>query len=197
MSDDRDTRSGPMSGTYLGMPAFPEDAATPYGTRSCGSTSATPRTPSATSGPRAVAELADWDGAARRPARRSRTTPCATWTATCSSWRRRSPRRAAPCTGRPTPTRPTGSSPTWCKATGETEVVKVKSMATQEIGLNEALAGGGHHRLRDRPGRADRAARRRPALAHPGPGDPPEPRARSATSSSTRWPTGAARRPRD
>ncbi|HLU71522.1 MAG TPA: lactate utilization protein B [Nonomuraea sp.] len=29
------------------------------------------------------------------------------------------------------------------KATGETEVVKVKSMATQEIGLNEALAGHG------------------------------------------------------
>ena len=29
------------------------------------------------------------------------------------------------------------------KATGETEVVKVKSMATQEIGLNEALASAG------------------------------------------------------
>ncbi|MFG2192063.1 lactate utilization protein B [Streptomyces sp. NPDC048639] len=29
------------------------------------------------------------------------------------------------------------------RATGETEVVKVKSMATQEIGLNEALAGAG------------------------------------------------------
>src|SRR5699024_10059179 len=29
------------------------------------------------------------------------------------------------------------------KATGETEVVKVKSMATQEIGLNEALAAEG------------------------------------------------------
>ncbi|MFF6772337.1 lactate utilization protein B [Streptomyces sp. NPDC012637] len=31
------------------------------------------------------------------------------------------------------------------KATGETEVVKVKSMATQEIGLNEALAAEGVH----------------------------------------------------
>ncbi|MFJ4476003.1 lactate utilization protein B [Streptomyces xanthochromogenes] len=31
------------------------------------------------------------------------------------------------------------------KATGETEVVKVKSMATQEIGLNEALAAEGIH----------------------------------------------------
>ncbi|SDG30570.1 L-lactate dehydrogenase complex protein LldF [Sinosporangium album] len=31
------------------------------------------------------------------------------------------------------------------RATGETEVVKVKSMATQEIGLNEALADSGIH----------------------------------------------------
>lgn len=31
------------------------------------------------------------------------------------------------------------------RATGETEVVKVKSMATQEIGLNEALAAAGIH----------------------------------------------------
>ena len=44
-------------------------------------------------------------------------------------------------------------------ATGETEVVKVKSIATQEIGLNEALAEAGRRRVRDRPGRADRAAR--------------------------------------
>ncbi len=33
----------------------------------------------------------------------------------------------------------------------------------------------GHHRARDRPGRADRPARPRPAVAHPGPGHPPEP----------------------
>ena len=59
---------------------------------------------------------------------------------------------------------------------GVDEVVKVKSMATQEIGLNEALAAAGHRRLGDRPGRADRAARRRPAQPHPGAGDPPQPR---------------------
>ncbi len=61
------------------------------------------------------------------------------------------------------------------KAHGADEVLKVKSMATQEIGLNEALAEAGHPGLGDRPGRADRAARRRPAQPHPGAGDPPQP----------------------
>ena len=62
------------------------------------------------------------------------------------------------------------------KAHGIDEVVKVKSMVTQEIGLNEALEARGHRRLGDRPGRAHRAARRRPAQPHPGAGDPPQPR---------------------
>ena len=39
--------------------------------------------------------------------------------------------------------RPTASSSTWSGRTGADEVVKVKSMATQEIGLNEALEGAG------------------------------------------------------
>ena len=87
------------------------------------------------------------------------------------------------------------SSPTSCEATGADEVVKVKSMATQEIGLNEALAAAGHRRLRDRPRRADRPARpttgprtswcRRSTATAP----------RSATSSCARWPTSAARHP--
>ena len=108
-------------------------------------------------------------------------------------------RRAARCTGRATPPRRTGSSPDLVKATGETEVVKVKSMATQEIGLNEAPGRGGHHRLRDRPRRADRAARRRPALAHPRPGDPPQPRRDPRHLPARRWPRRpgrADRRPR-
>ena len=61
------------------------------------------------------------------------------------------------------------------QATGADEVVKVKSMATQEIGLNEALEAAGIAALGDRPGRADRAARPRQAVAHPGAGDPPQP----------------------
>ena len=51
------------------------------------------------------------------------------------------------------------------RGAGATEVVKVKSMATQEIELNEALARDGHRRLGDRPRRADRPARARPAVA--------------------------------
>ena len=47
------------------------------------------------------------------------------------------------------------------RAAGADEVVKVKSMATQEIGLNEDLAARGHRGDRDRPGRTDRPARRR------------------------------------
>ena len=74
------------------------------------------------------------------------------------------------------------------RATGADEVVKVKSMATQEIGLNEALAGGRHRGLRDRPGRADRAARRttsrRTSWCRRSTATAP----RSARSSCARWP---------
>ena len=61
------------------------------------------------------------------------------------------------------------------RATGASEVVKVKSMATQEIELNEALARPRDRRLGDGPRRAHRPARARPPVAHPGAGDPPEP----------------------
>ena len=79
------------------------------------------------------------------------------------------------------------------RATGVDEVVKVKSMATQEIGLNEALEAAGIARLGDRPGRAHRPARRRPAEPHPRAGDPPQPQPRSARSSSARWGGRASR----
>ncbi len=41
------------------------------------------------------------------------------------------------------------SSPRLVQAAGATEVVKVKSLATDEIGLNDALAAAGHRGLRD------------------------------------------------
>ena len=78
---------------------------------------------------------------------------------------------------------------------GATEVVKVKSMATQEIELNEALAAGGHRRLGDRPRRDDRPARARPAVAHPGPGDPPQPVRDPGHLHATRWAGSGGRRP--
>jgi L-lactate dehydrogenase complex protein LldF len=61
------------------------------------------------------------------------------------------------------------------RATGADEVVKVKSMATQEIGLNEHLEAEGIGD-RDRPRRADRPARPRLAQPHSGARDPPQPR---------------------
>ena len=84
------------------------------------------------------------------------------------------------------------------QATGADEVVKVKSMATQEIGLNEALEAAGHHGARDRPRRADRAARRRQAQPHPGAGHPPEPRRdpRDLPARDARRRPGADRRAR-
>ena len=62
------------------------------------------------------------------------------------------------------------------RAAGSDEVVKVKSLTTDETGLNDALAARGIDGDRDRPGRADRPARpRRPPVAHPGAGHPPQP----------------------
>ena len=58
---------------------------------------------------------------------------------------------------------------------GASEVVKVKSLTTDEIGLNEALGARRGRGDRDRPGRADHPARRRAVVAHPRPGDPQEP----------------------
>ena len=111
-------------------------------------------------------------------------------------------RVAARCTGPATPPRPTASCTDLVRATGADEVVKVKSMATQEIGLNEALEDAGHHRPRDRPGRAHRPARPRQAVPHPRAGDPPRPRRdprhlrpRDARA-STRHLTDEPRRPR-
>ena len=59
-------------------------------------------------------------------------------------------RPAARSTGRATPPRRTRSSRGSCSAAGAREVVKVKSMATDEIGLNDG-AGGGRHRRASRP----------------------------------------------
>ena len=59
---------------------------------------------------------------------------------------------------------------------GAKEVVKIKSLTTDEIGLNDALARHWRRRFRDRPGRADHPACRRAVVAYPGAGDPQEPR---------------------
>ena len=60
-----------------------------------------------------------------------------------ASSRRRSRARAGRCTGRATPPRPTRSCSASPARTASREVVKVKSLTTDEIGLNDALAAGG------------------------------------------------------
>ena len=75
--------------------------------------------------------------------------------------------RRAASTGRATPPRPTAIIAAIVAGHGAKEVVKIKSLTTDEIGLNEALAQAGHRGDRDRPGRADHPARRRTVVAHP------------------------------
>ena len=72
---------------------------------------------------------------------------------------------------------------------GAKEVVKIKSLTTDEIGLNEALARASASTAdRDRPGRADHPARRRAVVAHP--------RARRSTRTAPRSASCSAARSR-
>ena len=131
---------------------------------------------SAPSGRAVVGEVEDWEELRAGRRRRSRTPrlarpgqpPRAAGGSADRARRRR-------CTGPATPHEANRIVAELVRRTGVDEVVKVKSMATQEIGLNEALGRRGDRGVGDRPGRADRAARRRPAQPHPGPGDPPQP----------------------
>ena len=82
-----------------------------------------------------------------RPAARSRRTCSRGFPSTSCSSRRPSRRRAATCTGRATPPRRTRSSSRVAREHGADEVVKVKSLTTDEIGLNEALAAEGIHAI--------------------------------------------------
>ena len=67
--------------------------------------------------------------------------------------------RAGSCTGRATAPRRTRSWPGIAHDHGAREVIKVKSLATDEIELNEALAARGDRGDRDRPRGADHPAR--------------------------------------
>jgi L-lactate utilization protein LutB len=85
-------------------------------------------------------ELPDWEELRARPARPSRRIRWPTWTGTWRSWKQRSPAVAAPCTG---PRDANQIVTSLVQATGAGEVVRVKSLATDEIGLNDALAAAG------------------------------------------------------
>ena len=84
-------------------------------------------------------------------------------------------RRAGTCTGRATPPRRTRSSSTSRAAHGVDEVVKVKSLTTDEIAPERRARRRGNPRARDRLRRADPPARRRLVVAHPRARDPPQP----------------------
>ena len=78
-----------------------------------------------------------------RPGGRSRSARCATCPSTSSGSRPRSCGPAATSTGRATAPRPARSSRASPRDHGSDEVIKVKSLATDEIGLNDALAERG------------------------------------------------------
>ena len=82
-------------------------------------------------------------GAPRRRAPTSRTRPSPSSTTTSSSSRPRSSAAVPSCTGRGDAAEACRIVADVAKAHGVDEVVKVKSMVTQEIGLNEALAAEG------------------------------------------------------
>ena len=84
------------------------------------------------------------------------------------------------------------------RATGAAEVVKVKSIVTDEIGLNDALADAGIHAIRDRSRGAHRSAGQDRPVAHPGARDPPQPGGdpRHLPARDGRRRPGADRRPR-
>ena len=82
------------------------------------------------------------------------------------------------------------------RATGESEVVKVKSMATQEIGLNEALAEAGHRAYEtDLAELIVQLGDDRPS-PHPRARDPPQPRRDPRHLPRRDGPLGPSRHPR-
>ena len=132
-----------MGATFVGMPVFPEAAhaalADTQLRHNLAHATGTIRDKRA----RVVAEVDNWEelrtagrGDQGRHPRRPRAAPRAARGGPHRAGRHRAlgPRRRG---GQPR------SSPRWRRSHGVDEVVKVKSMATQEIGLNEALAAEG------------------------------------------------------
>ena len=90
----------------------------------------------------AVAELADWE-ALREAGAAIKARAMATLPEQLERLEAAVHARAARCTGRATRARPTRSSRGSCRRHGAREVIKVKSLATDEIELNDALAQRG------------------------------------------------------
>ena len=155
--------------------AFPKRLGSSSRTRSCGRTSGTRPTTIRAKRARVVAELPDWEELRDAGKAIKADVLAHLDELPASSSRARSWRPAGRCTGLATQPRRTRSSSRSHGRTVSTEVVKVKSLTTDEIELNAGAGRGRHPRARDRFRRADPAARRRLVVAHPRPGDPPEP----------------------
>ena len=89
----------------------------------------------------------------------------------------------------------------WSREDGAREVVKVKSLATDEIGLNDALGARASRRIETDLAELIVQLGRRPPVAHPRAGHPPQPRGdpralparrcpapRTSPTSRRRWP---------
>ena len=138
--------TGPMRERSSSVPGRPRASASSP-TRSCARTCATRPTRSAPSAPRVVAELPDWEELreAGRAIKADVLAHLDEYLAPVRGGGRRRP--AARCTGRATRPRRTRSSSRSRGRTASTEVVKVKSLTTDEIDLNDALAAAGIHAL--------------------------------------------------
>ena len=123
-------------------PTFPESARRYLQDTQLRRNPATPPPRSASSAPRWWARCPTGRSCAR-PAARSRNACCATSTSTWWSWRPRSSARAGRFTGPAMARRPTRSSRASSAPHGATEVAKVKSITSDEIKMNEALAAEG------------------------------------------------------
>ena len=128
--------------TYLGMPAFPVAAGTAVADsqlrRNLAHATRTIRAKRAG----AVAELTDWEEL-RAAAKAIKDHTLAHLDTYLLRLEHNVTRAGGHVHWAPTRPRRTRSWPAWSAAAGADSVVKVKSMATQEIGLNEALAADG------------------------------------------------------
>ena len=145
-----------------------------------------------------VGEMADWEAAARIGARRSRNTRSPPRFLSRAVRAELHARRRAGALGarrgRGQPDRhrhhPGG--------TASTEVIKVKTMTSDETRLNEALEAAGHRAVRDRSRRSDHPARQRSAVAHRRSGAASQPHRDPRASSARRWSCGrSATEPED
>ena len=150
--------------------------APPSRTRSCGTTSPTRPPRSATSGPGWSRRCEDWEDLRLAGAAIKDATLADLEQHLLQPRGRADEGRRRRCTGPATLRRPTGSSPADREAPPGRRGRQGQVDGHPGDRSQRSAGRGGHRRVGDRPRRADRAARRRPAQPHPGARHPPQPR---------------------